>query len=343
MLGYILRRLLIAIPQMFLILIVTFVLIRLLPGDPARLQLGPLAPQAGVDALRQEMHLNDSMPAQFLVYLDHLSHGDLGNSWVNHTSVSSDLAERLPATLELISLGLLLILLVMIPLGVVTASRGGGLITRSLKRLANIYGLLAGAIPDFWLGLLLIFIFFSTLGVAPGPEGRLAIGSIPPPHVTGMYTVDSLLSLDFATFMDALAHLFLPVVTLAFVYGAVIYKTTWTAMSAALRNNYTTYAEAIGLPRWRVLWYAFKSAAPPVVVMTGVISGYLLGGAVLIETVFNLNGIGQYAVQSVVSSDYSPIQGFVLIAALFTMLVYLVVDVIYVATDPRVRVRGRGV
>jgi ABC-type dipeptide/oligopeptide/nickel transport system permease component len=342
MLVYVARRLLIAIPQMLLILVVTFVLIRMLPGDPARLQLGPLAPQAGVDELRREMRLDEPLPLQFVAYLERIAHGDFGNSWVTGSTVLSDVSKRLPATLELLTLGLLTIMFVMVPLGTITASRGGGILTKTAKRIANAYGLLAGAFPDFWLGLLLLFVFFTTFRVLPGPEGRLSIGATPPSTITGMYTVDYLLHGDLSGFVDALSHMVLPVATMALVYGAVIYKTTWSSVSLALRADFTTYVEGFGLPRWKVLLQALRAAAPPVVVMTGVISGYLLGGAVLIETVFNLNGIGQYAVQSVVSADYAPLQAFVLFAAFFTMAVYLVVDIVYIAVDPRVRIRGRA-
>ena len=337
---YILRRLLLLIPQMFLILVATFFLIRLLPGDPARLQLGPLAPEEGVQALRQRMELDKSMPVQFYAYVKQLFHGDLGYSWVNSSSVASDLQSRLPATLELIFLGLLVTLIFLVPLGVLTATRGGGPLSRILKRFASIYGLLAGALPDFWLGLLMLYVFFTKLHVLPGPEGRLAIGAEPPNHITGFYTVDALLAGDFSTLWSALQHLILPVFTLAFVYGSVIFKYAWSGTAQALRSDFTAYADACGLRARKVQWYALRYVAPPMIVVTGVTAGYLLGGAVLIETVFNLNGVGQYAVQSIVSSDYAPIQGFVLIAAVFTMVVYLVVDLVHFAVDPRVRVQG---
>ena len=334
---YILRRLVVLIPQMFLISVATFILIRLLPGDPARLELGPLAPDEGVQQLRTELKLDESVPVQYLAYLERLFHGDLGRSWVNSSEVSADLSERIPATLELLILGMGLVLLVLVPLGVVTAARGGGLATRGLKKASFGYGLLAGALPDFWLGLLLVFVFSSQLGWAPGPEGRLGIDAVPPEDITGMYTFDALVTGNFSVFGSALAHLALPVLTLAFVYGAPIFKMTHSTMSAALRANYTTYAEGFGLPHRKILWYSLRNAAPPIIVITGVIAGYLLGGAVLIETVFNLNGVGQYAVQAITTADYAPIQAFVLIAAIFTMLVYLVVDLVYFATDPRVR------
>jgi ABC-type dipeptide/oligopeptide/nickel transport system permease component len=338
---YIVRRFALLVPQLFLISIVTFVLIRMLPGDPARLQLGPLAPEAGVEALRKQLKLDQSLPVQYVAYLERLLHGDFGRSWVNQSSVASDLGQRIPATLELIFYGLLVVLVILVPLAVITATRGGGIFTRFLKKITFGYGLLAGALPDFWLGLLLIFIFFTTLHWAPGPEGRLGIADIPPPKVTGAYTIDALLAGQWSAFSSAATHLILPVITLAFVYGAPIFKMTRSTMAASLRSDYTTYAEGFGLPHRKILSYALRNAAPPAIVITGIVSGYLLGGAVLIETVFNLNGIGQYAVQAITTNDYAPIQAFVLVAAIFTMLVYLIVDLAHFALDPRVRAKPR--
>jgi peptide/nickel transport system permease protein len=337
---YVTRRLLLVIPQMLLISVITFTLIRMLPGDPARLQVGPLASEAGVQALREKMHLNSPLPEQYAYYLSGILRGDLGRSWTSGTDVSEDLAKKLPATLELVTFGLLFMLVVLLPLGAVTASRGGGILKRLLKRATFVYGLLAGALPDFWMGLLFLFLFFTVLGWVPGPEGRLAIGVVPPPTVTGFYTIDSLLAGQLDTFLDAASHLLLPALTLGLVYGGQIYKTTRLMVGRALRSPYTAYLEGLGVPHRQVLLVALRNAAPPVIVMTGIIVGFLLGGAVLIETVFNLNGIGQYAVKAVTSADYAPMQAFVLVAAAFTMLVYLVVDLLYFAVDPRVRARG---
>jgi peptide/nickel transport system permease protein len=311
-------------------------LIRFLPGDPARLELGPLAPQEGVDQLRRQLRLDRPLPDQYVAYVERMWHGDFGRSWVNSSDVYDDLRSRFPATLELILAGMLLVALVLLPIAVISAIPGGGLLGRLTRRISFGYGLLAGALPDFWLGLVLIFVFFSLLGWAPGPEGRLGILDIPPDTITGMYTIDSLLAGDLATFYSALSHLALPAITLAFVYGAPIFKMVRTSVDGALKADYTTYATALGLPKRTVLRYAVRNAAPPAIVMTGVVSGFLLGGAVLIETVFNWNGLGQYAVQAITTADYAPIQAFVLVAAIFTMLVYLAVDLAYFAIDPRV-------
>jgi len=342
-LRYVARRFLVVVPQMLLIALITFVLIRMLPGDPARLELGPLASQEAVDRRRAELRLDDSIPAQFIAYLRRVLHGDFGTSWVNGSQTRDDLAQRVPATLELIGFGLIVVFTVFVPFAIATSVRGGGIVIRVLKKLAFGYGMIAGALPDFWMGLLLIYVFFVKLGIAPGPTGRLGILDTPPPRVTGFYTVDSLIAGDLGLAWTAFSHLILPVATLAFVYGAPIFKMTQSKMAEALRSDYTYYAEALGVPRWRVLAYAFRNAAPAVIVISGVISGYLLGGAVLIETVFNLNGVGQYAVQAVTTADYAPIQAFVLIAAVFTMLVYLAVDLCYFISDPRADARTSNV
>ncbi len=339
---YIGRRLLLLLPQLVLISLITFMLIRFLPGDPARLELGPLAPQEGVDELRRQLRLDRPLHEQYFAYVERMAQGDFGRSWVNSSDVYRDLLSRFPATLELILIGMLIVALVLVPIAVISAIPGGGLVGRMTRQVSFGYGLLAGALPDFWLGLVLIFVFFSILGWMPGPEGRLDILDIPPDTVTGMYTVDSLLAGDFAIFFSALSHLALPAITLAFVYGAPIFKMVRTSVDGALKADYTVYATALGLPKCTVLRYAIRNAAPPAIVMTGVVSGFLLGGAVLIETVFNWNGLGQYAVQAITTADYAPIQAFVLVAAIFTMLVYLAVDLAYFAIDPRVSGKRAG-
>lgn len=334
------RRFLILIPQMLFISVVTFVLIRLLPGDPAKLELGPLASQDAINRRRAQLRLDEALPVQYMAYIQRLARGDFGTSWVNGSEVRRDLGQRVPATLELISIGLLVVFVIFIPFAIATSIRGGGIVVRALKKVAYGYGMVAGALPDFFLALVLIYVFFVRSGIAPGPTGRLDIGEKPPKTTTGFYTIDGLLSGNLSVAWSALSHLILPLFTLAFVYGAPIFKMTQSKMSAALRSDYTYYAEALGLPRLRIMGYAFRNAAPSVIVISGVISGYLLGGAVLIESIFNLNGVGQYVIQAVTTSDYAPIQAFVLVAAVFTMLIYLAVDLLYFLSDPRADVQG---
>ncbi|QOF75505.1 ABC transporter permease (plasmid) [Aminobacter sp. SR38] len=333
---YALKRIALLPFQLLLISIATFIMVRALPGDPARLELGPLASEESVARLRVSLRLDQSLLEQYLAYLHRLFQGDLGRSWVNGSEVLDDLVVRLPATLELMAFGMAIVIFVIIPLALLSALPGKSVAASVSKKIGRGYGMLAGALPDFWLGLMLIFVFFSTLGWLPGPEGRLGMMDTPPPAVTGFLTIDALAARDFPVFWSALTHLLLPAVTLAFVYGAPIFKIARLNFVQAITSPYSVYARALGLRDGTVFRLAFRNAIRPILVMIGVIVGYLLGGAVLIETVFNLNGIGQYVVQAISTADYAPVQMFVLIAAVFTKLTYLLVDLAYFATDPTV-------
>ncbi|MEJ8573521.1 ABC transporter permease [Microbaculum marinum] len=335
--GY---RLLYLVPQVLLISFITFALVRLLPGDPARLSLGPLAPEEAVEKLREQMFLDRPLFEQYLIWLRNALEGNFGRSWVNGTSVAQDMIQRVPVTLELIFLALAMIFLVLVPLAIVTASRSRNRIVAFLRRITFGYGMLAGALPDFLLGLILIYVFFTKLNWLPGPEGRLGILDFAPPFVTGWILIDTLLAGDMETFWSAVRHLILPVFTLAFVYGAPIFKMLRSQMESALNSDVTVYGEAIGLRPATVFLRAARLAAAPTVVIVGTIVMFLLGGAVLVESVFNMNGVGQYAVQAIITADYAPIQAFVCFAAIFTMLVYLIVDLVHFAMDPRIKVGG---
>ena len=329
-------------PQIILISFITFALVRLLPGDPARLALGPLAPDAAVAALRTKMRLDLPIPYQYVQWLGAALSGDFGNSWVNGTRVADDLVHRIPVTLELIALSLIAVGLVLVPLAIVTASQSRHRAIRVLRSLTFGYGMLAGALPDFLLGLLLIFVFFTKLDILPGPEGRLGILDTAPPFVTGSILIDSILDGNWETFWSGAWHLVMPVFTLGFVYGAPIFKMLRSQMELALDAEYTAYGEALGLKPRTVFLRAARAASGPTVVIVGTVIMFLLGGDVLVESVFNLSGLGQYAVQAIVTADYAPVQDFVCFSAVFTMLVYLAVDLVHFAMDPRIKVGGSG-
>jgi len=333
----ILRRLPVLLLQLVAISFLTFSIVRMLPGDPARMQLGPLAPEETVEKLRSELMLDRSIFEQYFAYLKKAFTGDLGASYVNGTQVSDDIAAKLPATVELLLCTLLSIALVFIPWSVVSVAYDYRLPGRVLNAASRVYGFLAGALPDFFLALILIFIFFYLLGWLPGPEGRLGILDIEPPKVTGLLIVDSLIAGDMEVAGSAFSHLLLPVVTLTFVYGAPIFKMLLSSMDRNWHSDQVQFARLLGIGRASQVFFAFKVSAGPTIVMAGVVASYLLGGAVLIESIFNLNGLGQYAVQSVISADYAPIQAFVLIAVVYVMLVYLIVDTVIALIDPRVR------
>lgn len=329
---YLLRRLLLFVPQALAVVTIVFVIVRLLPGNPAYLLAGPRASQEQIAALTRDLGLDQPIPVQYVRYMSGLTRGDLDRSYLTSQPVTEDLLHRFPATLELITCSLILAFLIAIPLGVMSAVRPKGIVGRT----ASGYGLLAGALPDFWWGLMLALIFFGILRIAPAPVGRLDFSLTPPPTVTGLYSVDSLLAGDWAAFGSSIAHLVLPSVTLAFVYAGPILKITQSSMREALGARYIRYATALGLGRGTVARYALRNALLPVITMIGIVYAYLLSGDVLVEQVFGWGGIGQYAVQAVSGSDYAALTGVVLLTTLFSLSVYLVVDLLYLAVDPRV-------
>jgi peptide/nickel transport system permease protein len=328
---YLARRLLFVVPQLVGITLVTFLLIQLIPGDPARLMLGPLASEDTIHLLREHMGLNRPLPTQYVLYVWHAMHGDLGSSWQSGNPVATDLRQRLPATLELITYSLLLAVVIAIPLGVRAARNPG----KGSDRFAFGYGLVAGALPEFWLGLILILVIYVKLGWGVSPDGRLDVGVNPPTRITGAYTVDALVTGNWIALKSAFEHLALPVATLTITTIGPILKMTRSTMQQMLASDFTRYARLCGLPDKLVGRYALRNALPPVVTLVAVLYSFLIGGAVLVEFVFGWGGAGQYAVQGVLNADFQVVQGFVLVAAVISLVVYLIVDLIYFAIDPR--------
>jgi peptide/nickel transport system permease protein len=325
------RRILVLVPQALGVVTVTFILVRLLPGNPVDLAAGAFATPGHLAQLKQQFGLEKSFIDQYWIFLEQLLHGNLGVSFYTGNSVTSDLSSRFPATLELISCSLVLALLVGVAAGMLLAIRPGGWPDRA----AFTYGLFAGALPDFWWGIMLLFVFFVKLHLFPAPLGQLDLTVAPPTGITGMYVVDGLLTGDWAAVSSALAHLALPVFTLAFISCGPIMKMTRQTMEDVLASDYVRYARGMGIKRIVIARRALRNALPPVVNLTGSVYGYLIGGAVLIETVFSWGGMGQYAVQSITNSDYPATQGVVLFASVFSLLVYLLVDLVHLAIDPR--------
>ena len=333
-LQIILRRLLVLLPQMFGVLLITFLLIRLLPGDPALLLLGNMATEESIAALRERLGLDLPVWRQFLIYLGNVTQFDLGISIFTSRPVAEDLLDRLPATLELITYSLILMTLVGVTLAV-----GSVVWHRSPFDIGSrLYSLAAGAIPDFWIALLLIFFFFYQLHWTPAPFGRIDVTVTPPAAVTGFYLIDSLVAGDWAAFRSAFARLVLPVLTLTIVNAGALAKMTKATFTEVYRSDFITHARACGLPERVIILYALRNSMPPIITMIGFFAGFLLGAAVLVETVFAWGGLGQYAVQAVVNSDYPALQGFILVATAFILLVYTAVDILYEMVDPRIRV-----
>ncbi len=325
------KRLLFVIPQLFGITLVSFLFLQLIPGDPAVLMAGPFATPSVLENLRAELGLDKSLFEQFIIYISNVLRGDLGNSWQTTRPVAEDLLQRFPATLELIILSLLLALAIGIPLG-----RAGARLKKGLtRRTADYYGLFAGALPDFWLGLVFIYIFYTVLSIVPAPLGRIDFFIIPPPSITGSLLIDSIIDLNFAAFRNAVGHLVLPVVTLGLINAGPILKMTQATMERMLDEDFSKYGALCGLPEKTIARKAFRNSLPSVITIVSVLFGFLIGGAVLVEIVFSWGGAGQYAVNGVLNADFNPVLGFVLVSAVFSLIIYLIVDLLYFYIDPR--------
>lgn len=335
MFRYIGRRVLLLVPQLFAVLLVTFIIIRLVPGNPARAQLGSYAEPEAIAELNELLGLDRPLWEQFVAYVGNVARGDLGESWFTGNPVTTDILVRLPATLELITIGLVLALAVGVGLAV-AAELATGRFGRMLERVTSTYSLSAGAVPDFWLALILIIVFFINLDVVPAPIGRID-ADIQLQTPTGVFLIDSIITGNWRAFQSVLGHLVLPAGTLVFVAGAAVLRMTGSSLREALSSDVIWFARANGLSRMVVLRYALRSAILPVITLVGALYGLLIAGAVFIEQIFNWNGVGQYAVQSVVRADWAPLQGVVLVAACFTLLVFLVLDILYALIDPRIK------
>jgi ABC-type dipeptide/oligopeptide/nickel transport system permease component len=329
---YLLHRFLFILPQLLGIVLVSFLLVKSIPGDPAVLMLGPTATPDAIASLRTQMGLDQPLYMQFIFYVTHLLHGDLGTSWQTTRPVLDDLIQRFPATLELVTYSLILAIAVGMGLGIASALNPKGWV----GRLADVYGLSAGALPDFWFALVLIFVFYTLAHWAPAPLGRLDIEVIAPAPVTGFMTIDTLLAGDMEAFRSAASHLILPVLTLGLINAGPIMKMTQSSMVKMLASDASRYEMLCGIPQRLVSRHALRNALPSIVTIISVLYGYLIGGAVLVEIVFSWGGAGQYAVQGVLNSDIYPVLGFVLFSAVFSLIVYIAVDLVYVLIDPRI-------
>ena len=329
----ILGRMAQAIPVVMGVVVISFLLTRALPGDPAAYFAGPAADEASIAEIREALGLDKPLIQQFFYYVGDLARGDLGTSLTTGQAVMTDLAARLPASLELTLAALLLSCAIAIPLGVLAATRPGTWVDHLCRVLVT-----AGvSMPTFFTGIVLIYVFYYLAGIAPSPLGRLDFIYLSPPHVTGFYLIDAALVGDWETWLGALKQLVLPATTLALFTLAPIARMTRAAMLSALSSDFIRTARAAGLTNRKVLYgYAFRNALLPVVTTLGMVFSFTLGANVLVEKVFAWPGIGSYAVEALVVSDYAAVQGFVLAMALLFVALNLVIDIAYALIDPRI-------
>jgi dipeptide transport system permease protein len=331
----ILFRLLAALPNLFGVVVITFLLTRALPGDPAAYFAGGAATQEAIEEVRKQLGLDRPLPEQFFRYLAELARGDLGLSLTTGQPVLQELLQRLPATLEIMLVALLLAGAVAIPLGVAAAVRQGTWVDQACRLITT-----AGvSLPTFFTGLLLAYVFYFLLSWAPSPLGRLDPMWSPPPGITGLYLIDAALAGDRAVWWASFKQLVLPVVTMAFFVLAPIARMTRASMLSVLSSDFVRTARASGLaPTTVLVTYALRNALLPVITTLGMVFGFMLGGSVIVEKVFSWPGVGSYAIDALTASDYAPVQGFVLAMGVLFVLLNLLVDIAYVLVDPRVRV-----
>jgi peptide/nickel transport system permease protein len=332
---YAVRRLILMIPLLLGMTVIAFVVSRAMPVDPVVAAIGQQAADhpAVVAAFRERWGLDQPLPVQYLSYLANLLQGDMGQGIYSHRPVADDLRDYMPATIELATMTILMSAAISVPLGILAAIRRGGIVDLAV-RLVTLIGV---AMPLFWLALVALDIFYLRLGIAPAP-GRLSTGVSPPPTITGMYTVDSLLGGQFGTFGDAIAHLALPSLIMASWSIGLLTRITRTSMLSVLHQDFLQTARAKGAEERRVIWrHAWPNAQIPVVTIAGLAYGDLLTGAILVETIFGWPGIGHYAYKAAIFADFPAIMGVTLVFGVIYTLLNLAVDLAYGLLDPRVR------
>jgi dipeptide transport system permease protein len=334
MFTYLLKRLALTIPTFIALMFITFMMIRLVPGDPIEVRVG----ERGIDPerlaqLRTEMGLDQPIWKQFLDYVGGLLQGDFGTSLVSKSPVLEEFAKLFPATLELSLCAMLFAIILGVPAGVIAAWRRGGVYDQSLMGLA----LTGYSMPIFWWGLILILIMSNMLGLTP-VSGRVDLIKYFYPPVTGFALIDSLLSGQKGAFGDAVRHLILPTIVLGTVPLAVIARMTRSSMLEVLEEDYVRTARAKGLSTRRVIGvHALRNALIPVVTVIGLQAGTLLAGAVLTETIFSWPGVGKWLIESISRRDYPALQGGIMLIATMVIVFNLVIDMLYGLINPRIR------
>ena len=333
-LQLIIRRLFFLVFVLLALSIITFTLMRLVPSDPARNIAGPRASPEAVQKIREDYGLDDPVVNQYINYITGVVQLDFGDSLVNRRPVTDDLRRFLPATIELALWAMTFALLVGVPLGIISAVRKNS----GVDAFGRVVAVLGLSMPAFWLAIVVQFIFFGKLGWLPDGQ-RLPIGVDPPTDITGLYTVDALLTLNFSTFWTAMKHLIMPAFVLGFISLAPITRMMRSGMLEVLNQDYVRTARAKGLKNNIVITrHAVKNAVLPAITVIGLQLGLLLGGTVLVEIIFSWPGIGRYAFQAIQNQDPNALISVTLVIGVGYVLANLVVDIIYIFLDPRIRV-----
>jgi peptide/nickel transport system permease protein len=333
MLKFVARRLVLLVPVLFGLSLLVFVIGRVIPGDPVALAAGPNASRAQIAALSHELGFDQPLYVQYVHYAFGLLRGNWGQSIFTRRPVIADLALYLPATLEMVFAAMAIAILIGVPAGLIAAVHRN----RWPDYIVRTGALGAISTPQFFFGLLLQLVFAMTLSLLP-LSGRFPLTLDQPPRITGLLTVDSLLAGDFHALGIALVHLALPAITACLTPLASVTRMMRTATIEVLQQDYVTTARALGISPRLILWkYVLKNAVSTTLTVVGLYFGWLLGGTVLVETVFDWPGIGQYAGKAIVMHDFTPVMGVTLTIGVVVTLTSLVVDLLYGVANPKVR------
>jgi ABC-type dipeptide/oligopeptide/nickel transport system permease component len=330
---YIAQRTLLSLISLIGAVTFVFFLTHLLPGNPLLVKVAQATPEI-FEQINRRLGLDRPLGEQYINYMSGVLEGDLGKSWVSNRPVLQDLQNRLPASMELAAYGMILSIAIGIPLGIIAAVKKDTWI----DYITRFIGVLGVSTPVFWLGLILIYMFYFQLGWAAAPLGRLSIRFMTPPTVTGFLTIDTLLTGDLNAFRDAFAHVVLPAITLAVIELPVILRITRATMIEVLQQDYITTARALGLPYYRiVLRDGLQNSLVSILTVTGLIFAYLIAGSVLVERVFSWPGVGLYAYQALTNNDFAAIQAFVMVTSILYISINWLTDILYGIVDPRIR------
>ena len=320
------------IPLLVGVMFLTFMLVRIGGLDPVGLLAGPTATAEEFEIITEELGLDQPLWKQFLIYAQNVAQGDLGESWLSNRPVLDDIAARSVVSLELLFWGIGIGTFIGVPIGLRAAFKPNGRFDQSTR----ILSLLGFSIPTYWLGLVMLFVFFYLLRWAPPGMGRISLMVSPPDFVTGSYLIDSLLSSNWRAAHSSLSHLILPVICLAIVSAAPIIKQTRAIALEVISSDAVRYARACGLKAKTVRQIVFRNSATPVLTFVGTEITGLVGTMSLIEYVFAWGGLGQYGLNAIVRGDFTAVQGYVLVLALFSVLIFLIVDIVVALIEPRV-------
>jgi ABC-type dipeptide/oligopeptide/nickel transport system permease component len=319
------------IPLMIGIVFVTFMLIRIGGLDPVGQLAGPTATAEEFDMIRAELGLDQPLWKQFGIYLSNVIQGDLGESWLSNRPVLDDLLARAPISLELLLWGVGLGALVGIPVGLRAAFKPDGWFDQ-VSRFLSLFGF---SIPTYWLGLVMLFVFFYLLRWAPPGIGRMSLMVSTPEVFTGIYSIDALIEGNWKAFRSAVSHLVLPVACMAIISAAPIIKHTRAIALEVLSSDTVRYAHASGLPPSDVRRIVLRNSATPVVTFIGTERTGLVGTMSLIEYVFAWGGVGQYGLNAIINGDFTAVQAYVMMLAIFSVVVFLIVDLVVYLIEPR--------